>query len=46
MFITLWKNVRVCQGELIQNLKYDIERTDTRPETVEGRDGGMGSTGK
>ena len=44
--VKIFHGDRICQGELIQNLKYDIERTDTRPETVEGRDGGMGSTGK
>ena len=44
--VKIFHGDRICQGELIQNLKYDIERTDTRPESVEGRDGGMGSTGK
>ena len=44
--VKIFHGDRICQGELIQNLKYDIERTDTRPEIVDGRDGGMGSTGK
>ena len=36
---------KICQGELIKNLEYNIEPTTTRPLNKTNRIGGFGSTG-
>lgn len=37
---------RVCQGELIKSLKYEIVQIDDQPKSKTDRDGGFGSTGE
>lgn len=36
---------RICQGELVKSLKYQIKEVTQRPEQKTDRDGGFGSTG-
>ena len=37
---------RLCQGELVENLVYNLEETNKRPTTKTDRKGGFGSTGE
>ena len=36
---------RICQGELVENIKYRIAERKTAPKQKTDRDGGFGSTG-
>lgn len=36
---------RICQAELVENLKYSLEETGSAPEPKTDRSGGFGSTG-
>lgn len=41
----LTNGMRICQGELVQTVKYEVVETENRPETKTDREGGFGSTG-
>ena len=37
---------RLCQGELVEDLVYEIDEIDDRPKSKTDREGGFGSTGE
>lgn len=43
--VTVKHGERICQGELVQNVRFPIEQIHTRPEQTTDRTGGFGSTG-
>jgi len=44
--VTVKHGERICQGELVQNVRFPIEHIHTRPEQTTDRTGGFGSTGR
>lgn len=44
-FVTVKHGERICQGELVQNVRFTIEQIHTKPEQTTDRTGGFGSTG-
>lgn len=37
--------MRICQGEMIEDLKYNLTETTTKPDVKTDRNGGLGHTG-
>ncbi len=45
-FVTVKHGERICQGEIIQTMKFPIEQIYSRPTQTTDRAGGFGSTGR
>jgi len=43
--VKITDGMRVCQGELVEDMTYLFNQTDEKPETKTDRNGGLGSTG-